>query len=828
MECKINFLCFIIILVQIIEINSIIIHPLNTNNQACILEISNVSDYYFYSSIKGVKMNEIISYFISEEITKFKISYYFVESDKFETLNDSNINNYSFNETIGFIEYYNPDNSFINIYKTNNNQKGLLLKIKILNYENSNNNLFNILRIDPIQAKPDDFTISISGGEVKYFYINKDYYLQYDILVFSSYGKKIIYYYYPKNSKFSDTNYNFLFFDDLVFSDRMIKVMPLTYETFLVNIKFLPKNTIIMGKIWLENVLGSHANQIKLSFPNSGYHDIYYLGNNKYHYYFLKNISGQYESSYIYLEDVYNLDDVLPDKNNIMKPFHDNLELDGKEYLVLFHFKSINNNPALLEINSIDYRYNPEFREDLVSHHILLKEINYSIKNYKLEDKDVSVIAEYLGCKFEGDEGIKITLEDGRKIILNKSINKIIFNINLKYRDNYIYSSQFCGIVLAFGEREKVNFNITEESFNNTMKNWIAYQYPKIEEDIHYHFYFYYEKGADRPNCFLDFVDSNYFYNLGINGFFDNYNFLMNPYNLLDKNKNLTYVFYCQHQYPETNTFFNIIKLKQEKGILDKFFRAKNYTEYKFDKITKKTKILFQIKGYFSTLKDEKPSLYIGDYAIYISTASNYYILAASKDMIPKVVMSGTDLVLKVSYLDNDIDIYSRISESKDGFNITSDESGIYKLSIMPLLYNENIKYIIHACPFDEDFFYDNAKYIYERTFENFGDITINTTFTKNSSDVFEYTFSPGDKINNSYTLFILIAKDLRTGYTVFSGKKNCNYIYKESKDYTTLIIILASGFVFLVLLVVIIICCKKRRKRKSEEIYEAQELLND
>ena len=83
------------------------------------------------------------------------------------------------------------------------------------------------------------------------------------------------------------------------------------------------------------------------------------------------------------------------------------------------------------------------------------------------------------------------------------------------------------------------------------MKNWIAYQYPKIEEDIHYHFYFYYEKGADRPNCFLDFVDSNYFYNLGINGFFDNYNFLMNPYNLLDKNKNLTYVFYCQHQYPE-------------------------------------------------------------------------------------------------------------------------------------------------------------------------------------------------------------------------------------------------------------------------------------
>ena len=109
-----------------------------------------------------------------------------------------------------------------------------------------------------------------------------------------------------------------------------------------------------------------------------------------------------------------------------------------------------------------------------------------------------------------------------------------------------------------------------------------------------------------------------------------------------------------------------------------------------------------------------------------------------------------------------------------------------------------------------------------------FGDITINTTFTKNSSDVFEYTFSPGDKINSSYTLFILVAKDLRTGYTVFAGKKNCNYIYKESKDYTTLIIILASGFVFLVLLVVIIICCKKRRKRKSEEITEAQELLND
>ena len=54
-------------------------------------------------------------------------------------------------------------------------------------------------------------------------------------------------------------------------------------------------------------------------------------------------------------------------------------------------------------------------------------------------------------------------------------------------------------------------------------------------------------------------------------------------------------------------------------------------------------------------------------------------------------------------------------------------------------------------------------------------------TFVKKSSDVFEYTFDLRDKINSSYTNFMVIAKDLKTGYASNYMAQTCDY--KGKKD---------------------------------------------
>ena len=131
MESKIIIFCFIISLSLVIEIKSIVIHPLNIINQNYVIHIDNSSVYYFYTSLTNVKVNEHISYFISKEITSFKISYYFLENDDYQKITDSDINNFTFNETLGFID---RDNFFKTIFKINNNQKGLLLKMKIITH----------------------------------------------------------------------------------------------------------------------------------------------------------------------------------------------------------------------------------------------------------------------------------------------------------------------------------------------------------------------------------------------------------------------------------------------------------------------------------------------------------------------------------------------------------------------------------------------------------------------------------------------------------------------------------------------------------------------
>ena len=257
----------------------------------------------------------------------------------------------------------------------------------------------------------------------------------------------------------------------------------------------------------------------------------------------------------------------------------------------------------------------------------------------------------------------------------------------------------------------------------------------------------------------------------------------MNPYNSFEKDNNLTFLMFC-HKYSINEKFYyNIIKYRQENGILNKFFLTNNYTEYKFDKLTKTTKILIQIIPYPSYSKDEYPSLYFGKY---VKELYNYnHIFVASNEIIPKIVINEADLVLSVNYLDNDIDVQSRISKSRTDYNITSEKSGIYKLRITPFLYNEEIKYVIHSFNYLIyliSFERGKKNFYYERLFENFGGISINSSFVRNASDIFEYTFDVKDKINSSFKYFTIVAKDLKTGFSTYFEIKFCDYIEEEKK----------------------------------------------
>ena len=58
------------------------------------------------------------------------------------------------------------------------------------------------------------------------------------------------------------------------------------------------------------------------------------------------------------------------------------------------------------------------------------------------------------------------------------------------------------------------------------MPKTISYQYPKIEEDLHYNFYFYKEEDGIRyrPSCSFYYVNSDFIFIHYYDSISDNYN----------------------------------------------------------------------------------------------------------------------------------------------------------------------------------------------------------------------------------------------------------------------------------------------------------------
>ena len=817
MKNKIIF--YLILNFLIIEINSIQIHPLNEINQTCTLDVNDSIDYYyFYTSVANEKVNEHISYFISNEITEFKISYIFLEKDSYEDLTDSDVNNYSFNEDS---EFMNWKNFFKTIFKTDNKQKGLLLKMKIIK---SAGNSFNISRINLTLIEPHDITILIPENQTNYFYIDPYYFQESDVLIFSSYGKeRIKEYYIPDSIVYeSDNKKGLLFFDDNDDFDYILYISNNHTESIYINIKFLPKNVLIYN-----SKFGQEANieQIQLSIENSVNNEIYYLKNQKEYNFFLREISGTFEASFIYLEDINNLDEVFPDQNNKMVPFNGNIIHQDDKTKILMHFKSINNNSAIFELISLCYYITYRIAEGSFIFSYLKEKSNTYILDTEPSGNNISTYIEYFGCKLEDDDEIRIDFGENNLITFNKTVKKGWFNIHLILENNKVYSDKNCELLLNFGKNE-ISPNIIEESFNNSLPKTISYQYPNIEEDVHYNLYFFNSENGQiyRPSCSFYYVNTDFIFIHYHDSIADNLNILMNPYKSLETDHNLTFLMNCQQYYGLNPILFHIIKLKQEDGILNIFFSTGTYTEYKFKKTNKTTKILIQLIGKLNYIKNEYPTLHIGKYSRKIYDFSHLFVV--SNEIIPKIVINGANIVLKINYIEKDIDLHSKILNSNKDFNITSEEAEIYKLKIRPLFYNEDIQYTIHAYTSYIFLFGEKEKYYSERLYENFGDISVNTTFVKKSLDVFEYTLDLTDKINSSYQNFIIIAKDLKTGYASYYTVQTCDYKKKDNSNTTLIVVSVVVSVIVVFAVVVTIFILRRRKKDKNELNVEEREML--
>ena len=94
---------------------------------------------------------------------------------------------------------------------------------------------------------------------------------------------------------------------------------------------------------------------------------------------------------------------------------------------------------------------------------------------------------------------------------------------------------------------------------------------------------------------------------------------------------------------------------------------------------------------------------------------------------------------------------------------------------------------------------------------DNFGGITINHTFTKNSSNAFEYEFNTG-KIDLSYNNFLIIGYELRTDYIHSYDCLKYQFEYTKSNYWISIIVSLVIIAVIILALIIFILIRKKRR----------------
>ena len=764
--------------------NDIEIYRLNEIGESQALEIEDNQPFYFFSPISDINTNEAISYLISKEIKKFTIGYIFLESDKYEDINKDNIQKYSYNETSGYLDF---DKYFKTIYKTKDNQKGLLFKLNITENEESIKN-FTMTRINLTVINSLNSTILIKD-QFNYFYLNIISCLnQYDIFVFSSNAKNRIEYYsiYNKEIHYYESTERYFFYDQNYDNNKYIYHIEKNNEDEIYfNIKSFKKKIFIKSPIFGGE---SGEYQIELCFPNSSLNEIYFFKTNILNgiSIFYKELFGKIDAYYIKFSEISNLDDILNKTIEKMHILKDIAKIERDE-IVLIYFKCKDNLPSIFEFYHLATYVTQGIIEKGVTYHYLTKPETYTPEiPIRTDLLNISISFEYLGCELEDGDSIELSFGDN-KLILNKTLQKYSFsNINITKGKYFIYSNKLCCLSIKLDEYKEKIYSLDE--YNNRQINIsdrIFFKYPKITEDNHYLLEFY-EQDSNRvynPTCIAYYDDLKKFVlksylNVGPS-FTGDYTIKDNPYKIFENGTNLTYIILCHSYYANTNLTVNIKSLKKETGILNKVFYVNNYTEYIFPAIWNKSLISIQTFDYKFTSSVE-PFLSISNYGRYITYESE--IFRGNIGEIPKLFIDKKEYYMIVNYIDYLYEFNYDLHVSS--FNISFDGKNTLTFSIIPFIKNEPIKYIIHIYKGSMNLGKQNK---YENLVENFGEITINQSFIKTESNIFEYKYIIG-KIDVSYKNFVIVGKGMNSGYIYYYNSQEFNLDYKP--DYTLIIVL--------------------------------------
>jgi len=498
-----------------------------------------------------------------------------------------------------------------------------------------------------------------------------------------------------------------------------------------------------------------------------------------------------------------------------------------RDEIVLIYFKCKDNLPSIFEFYHLATYYTQGIIEKGVTYHYLTKHETYTPEiPIRTDLLNISISFEYLGCELEDGDSIELSFGDN-KLILNKTLQKYSFsNINITKGKYFIYSNKLCCLSIKLDEYKEKIYSLDEyDNRQINISDRIVFKYPKITEENHYLLEFY-EQDSNRvynPTCIAYYDDLkkfvlNIYLNVGPS-FTGDYTIKDNPYKIFENGTNLTYIIFCHSDYPYINFAVNIKSLKKEKGILNKIFYANNYNEYIFPSIGNKSLISIQKFDYHDTSSVE-PFLSISNYGRYITY--NSVIFRGNVGEIPKLFIDKKEYYMIVNYIDYlyefNYDLYV------SSFNISFDGKDTLTFSIMPFIKNEPIKYIIHIYKGNMNLGKQNK---YENLVENFGEITINQSFTKTESNIFEYKYVIG-KIDISYKNFVIVGKGMISGYIYYYYAQEFNLDYKP--DYT-LIIVLPIVIVILIgggILAFVLIRRRKKTNINDNNSKEKEFLLQE
>ena len=376
---------------------------------------------------------------------------------------------------------------------------------------------------------------------------------------------------------------------------------------------------------------------------------------------------------------------------------------------------------------------------------------------------------------------------------------------------------------MQYGESKESLYTLSHEYNNITDLNEnIIFKYPKVENNNDYYIEFFFEN-KDLVNECTKYYDNIEI--LSVNYFLSNFNneqenlIKYDSYKKLENENNLTYLVYCKDV---KYLSFNVTIMEKEEGILNEVFLAKKYKKYSFPTISNNNIILIQILSY-----NYYSSAYfsISNYNAYTKYKTQLYM--GSKGDIPKLLIKNEDIFVKITYIDQIVDV-SIISTS---YNLSFDGKDTFIFSIKPLILNKPIKYTIHIINKNLDLCTKYNMHInnyFLEIYNNFGGLTINQTFTKNESNIFQYKFNVGKIDNTSYQKFEIIAMDLETGYLKDYGCKILEYKYNEENEEKKYYIwILVIIFAILIVIIVLYFFIRRNRKFKSKLTKEKLENKN-